>query len=214
MQLSSDRLVELSGRGITDVATGIERAVASRQAILSATRLSLEGHALSADASLIALFGLVGRAQAFHEGATEAIARDNPFAAAAALRSYSETVAALVWLRGHSDELWRFGHDAKAADTPTIGRLTNYAKLQYPAFGTIYNQLSAFAHPTPRGGLLGITRLTDEGAMTWQTAPTFGSDGARMMFCFWVVECAEFAGELLVGQFSSYWQHVAGPQSQ
>jgi len=200
-----ERVAEMKQRGISDLASGIERATLSGQALLTAARMGMEGHSINGDPDLLALLGFVNRARSLHEGSVSAIVADNPFAAAACLRAYSELVGALIWIRDKPKDLGRFAHTADKSDAPTIGRIKNGVRNDSSAFESIYDNLSGYVHPTSMGGLLSFT-MPSADVIEWHSEPTFRQEHSRMRFCSWVVECAEFAGALLIGLFVDYWR--------
>lgn len=203
------RLEEMKQRGISDLASGIERATSSGQALMTAARIGMEGHSIRGDPDLLAILGFVNRARSLHEGSVSAIVADNPFAAAACLRAYSELVGALIWIRDKPGDLGRFAHTADKSNAPTIGKIKNGVRNDSNAFASIYDNLSGFVHPTSMGGLLSFT-MPSADVIEWHSEPTFRHEHSRMRFCSWVVECAEFAGALLVRLFADYWSTSMG----
>lgn len=196
-----DQNAARAAKGIHDRASAIDRATISRNALSTAGRIGLESGFL-ADPSFLALLGLLTRAQAFHDGALDAVENDNPFAAATLTRAYSETVAALIWIHAKPRDLLRFSHTALKRDAISIGRLTNSARTQSVGFKGIYDQLSGFAHPTSAGGLSSVKSVAEDGTTTWQSRASFRTDDDVILMCFWILELAEVAGGLLIESFT------------
>jgi len=193
--------VAIASRGIHDRASAIERAIISRNALFTASRTGLQS-GFTADPSFLALLGLLTRSQAFHDGALDAVLKDNPFAAATLIRAYSETVAALLWIQAKPRDLLNFSHTALKRDAISIGRLTSFARTQSAGFKGIYDQLSGFAHPTSAGGLSGVKSVAEDGTTTWQSQASFHADDDVILMCFWILELAEVAGGLLIEIFT------------
>ena len=196
-----DQIAARAARGIHDRASAIERAIISRNALFTASRTGLQS-GFTADPSFLALLGLLTRAQAFHDGALDAVLKDNPFAAATLIRAYSETVAALIWIQAKPRDLLKFSHTALKRDAISIGRLTSFARTQSDGFKGIYDQLSGFAHPTSAGGLSGVKSVAEDGTTTWQSRASFRTDDDVILMRFWILQLAEVAGGLLIEIFT------------
>ena len=196
-----DQIAARAAKGIHDRASAIDRATISRNALSTAGRIGLHS-GFSADPSFLALLGLLSRAQAFHDGALDAVLKDNPFAAATLVRAYSETVAALIWIQAKPRDLLKFSHRAPKREAISIGRLTNFARTLSAGFQGIYDQLSGFAHPTSTGGLSGVKSIAEDGTTTWQSRASFRADDDVILMCFWILELAEAAGGLLIENFT------------
>lgn len=82
----------VSARGITDRASGIESARASRQWLCDAAEYVLKRRSGSDlyDGHLLVM-GLASRAAGLHDAAVNALETDNPFATYTLLRSYAAT---------------------------------------------------------------------------------------------------------------------------
>jgi len=196
-----DQSDALASKGIHDRASAIDRATISRNALLSAGRIGLQS-GFTADPSFLTLLGLFSRAQAFHDGALDAVVKDNPFAAATLVRAYSETVAALIWLKAKPQDILKFSHTAPKRDAVPPGRLSNFARTQAVGFKGIYDQLSGFAHPTSTGSLSGVKSVAEDGTTAWQSRASFRTNDDVILMCFWILELAEVAGGLLVEIFT------------
>ena len=196
-----DQSAARAAKGIHDRATAIERASISRNALFTAGRTGLQS-GFTADPSFLTLLGLLSRAQAFHDGALDAVLKDNPFAAATLIRAYSETVAALIWIQAKPRDLLKFSHTALKRHAVPPGRLSNFARTRSAGFQGIYDQLSGFAHPTSTGGLSGVKSVAEDGTTTWQSWASFRTDDDVILMCFWILELAEAAGGLLIENFT------------
>ena len=196
-----DQNAARAAKGIHDQASAIDRATISRNALSIAGQIGLQS-GFTADPSFLALLGLLTRAQAFHDGALDAVLKDNPFAAATLIRAYSETVAALIWIQAKPRDLLKFSHTALKRDAVPPGRLSNFARTQAVGFKGIYDQLSGFAHPTSVGSLSGVKSVADDGTTTWQSRASFRTDDDVILMCFWILELAEVASGLLIDIFT------------
>lgn len=196
-----DQSAARAAKGIHDRASAIDRATISRKALFTAGRIGLQS-GFTADPSFLALLGLLTRAQAFHDGALDAVLKDNPFVAATLIRAYSETVASLIWIQAKPRDLLKFSHTALKRDAVSIGRLTSFARTHSAGFKGIYDQLSGFAHPTSAGGLSGVKSVAEDGTTTWQSRASFRTDDDVIHMCLWILELAEVAGGLLVEIFT------------
>lgn len=128
---------------------------------------------------LIAYFGFLERAQAFHEGVVAMIEAGNPLAAATLLRSFAENTAAVYYIDEHPQQVEKLELGAKQG--LAIGKVVAAAEKSLPGFKSIYAQLSSMAHPSGAGSFHTMRVADDdERIVTWQSAPTFRTlDDAR-----------------------------------
>lgn len=154
---------------------------------------------------MMTLFSLLTRAQAFHDGALDAVKSDNPFAAFTLIRSYAENAAVLVRLLDRPDDLRRLLPDADRQYKLTIGKITGSAPKRFGEFKRIYDQLSQFAHPDPRTALSGW-RSVGEAEFIWSSAAFFKTDSDYFMACVWLVELAQANARL----WSECWEMFFG----
>lgn len=188
----------VAARGITDRASGVERARASRQWLHDAATYALErgsrddlydGHLL--------VMGLSSRAAGLHDGAVGALGANNPFATYTLLRAYAENAAALIYAIDKPNQLHRIlGLDG--SPPISVGILTNYSEQgskRFGAFRAVYGDLSAFSHPMSRSIFASLAPT--EGGFEWQLHPKFKYDKDFLVACSLVVEMAEANSHLL-----------------
>jgi hypothetical protein len=187
----------LATQGITDRATGLAQARASRELLLKAGKRVL-GSSQDYTIGVLVFSGFLARAQGFHEGSVAAIEADNPYAAFTLLRSYAENAAGILYLKDHPTTLDRFWRRPEPPAVP-IGKITNYAKKRFDGFEPIYSELSEYAHPGSRS-MLASNRITGEDRRTvkWRSAPSFRSENDATVACGWTVELATATAHLLV----------------
>lgn len=184
----------LANLGITDRATGLARARASRELLLKAGKRVL-GSAQDYTTELVVFSGFLARAQGFHEGSVAAIEADNPYAAFTLLRAYAENAAGILYLKDKPTTLDRFWR----LEPVSIGKITNYATTRFGGFNPIYSELSEYAHPGSRS-MLASQRITgeDNRRVQWRSAPSFRSENDATVACGWTVELATATAHLLV----------------
>jgi hypothetical protein len=188
----------VGARGITDRASGIERARASRQWLYDAAEYALgrgsgsdlyDGHLL--------VMGMSSRALGMHDGAVNALESDNPFATYTLLRSYAENAASLIYAIEKPNQLHRI-LGLGSSRPIKIGTITNYAEQGSKRFGSfrdVYGDLSEFAHPMSRS-IFAALAPTEDG-FHWQLDPKFKYDNDFVVACSLVVEMAEANSHLL-----------------
>jgi hypothetical protein len=199
----------LADLGITDRATGLARARASRELLLQAGSRVL-GSAKDYTIRVMVFSGFLARAQGFHEGSVAAIEADNPYAAFSLLRAYAENAAGILYLKDHPTKLDQFWRPGTRPVPP--GKITNHAEKRFGGFKPIYSELSQYAHPGSLS-MLASSRITGEDSRTvqWSSAPSFKSDNDAMVACGWTVELGTATAHLLV-ELAAGWSSAHGPE--
>lgn len=188
--------------GVTDEDSGHNAAAEARQHVLSVGRTLIPSGPLKMDHLLIA--GVVARAHALHEASISAIDSNNPHAAFTVLRAYAEQCAAVLYMKDHPAQAERFWNDPEGHGVP-VGRIKNYAQRsgRLPNFGALYDQLSAYAHPSA-SALFASMRVGEDDSLSWQTVPRFKHDDDKLMAYVWCIELAQafnlFSFELAVAR--------------
>jgi hypothetical protein len=194
----------LAALGVTDRATAQQAATDARQVLIDGATDALKPLEVWS-IGYVVLSGLVARAQGLHEGALAAIAADNPYAAFTLVRAYAENAAAVLYVKDHPDQMRTHWLDANGRHVP-IGKMTRWASAsnRFGGFRSIYDQLSGFAHPSPRSIISSHRLDADAGEtdgtrrVTWRSAPSFKTDEDAMVACGWIVELATAQAHLLV----------------
>jgi hypothetical protein len=176
--------------GITDRDSGLEKAVEAKLRMTSFVRETLPNR-FDFDMPRMTLLSAFTRAQAFHDGALDALRADNPFSTFTLLRSYAENAAMLVYLLNKPSEIERFYAGVPREMRLRIGKLTTNASSRLAGFKGVYEQLSGFAHPAGATALSGWHAPGDDLKVQWSSVPAFKNDDDFEMACVWLVELAE-----------------------
>lgn len=116
------------------------------------------------------LLGFVERAQAFSLGTIAMVEAGNPLGAATLLRSLAENLATAFYVTTRPSELPKLQPGAEHG--LPIGKVIAAAEKSLPGFKSMYDNLSAMAHPAG-GGAFHTLKVADDGTFTWQSHPTF-----------------------------------------
>jgi hypothetical protein len=197
-----------SALGITDRATGIERAEAARLKMIDRAFQAF-GQQTNLNVPKMTLLSMMTRAQAFHDGAIEAAKSDNPFATFTLLRSYAENAAMLIWISTKQGELRRLYPDAPVELKFSIGKLVAHAERDSAGFREIYEQLSRFAHPGSSTAFSGFRVTGQKPLAIFSSRPSFKNDDDFMLACVWLIELAEANGALWVKSWGRYFGATA-----
>ncbi len=190
--------------GIIDRDTAIAKATEARDRLLRFAAEALPPR-LFFDVPMMTLMSLLTRAQAFHDGALDAVRAGNPFAAFTLIRGYSETAAVMVRLTERPADIARLYPEAPANTRFRMGQITDGASARFGEFKKIYNKLSEFAHPHSAMALSGWHASdADESDVQWQSAPAFKNVDDLMMACVWLVELAAANSNLWTECFEMY----------
>lgn len=178
----------LAKYGVTDEASGRQRAEQAREYLLIVARSVIREGAITMDHLIVA--GMVARAQSLHEAALSAINSNNPHAAFTLLRAYIEQCAAALYLTDHPDRAERLWNDLDGHGVP-IGRITSHADRsgRFGQFRRVYDQLSKYAHPSSISHFAGM-RVGEDRELTFQTAPRFKRDEEKLVAYAWLIEFA------------------------
>ncbi|QWF22239.1 hypothetical protein KM427_00350 [Nocardioides sp. LMS-CY] len=178
----------LAKYGVTDEASGRQRAEQAREYLLIVARSVIQEGAFTIDHLIVA--GMVARAQSLHEAALSAINSNNPHAALTLLRAYIEQCAAALYLTDHPDRAERLWNDLDGHGVP-IGRITSHADRsgRLGQFRRVYDQLSKYAHPSSISHFAGM-RVGEGRELTFQTAARFKRDEEKLVAYAWLIEFA------------------------
>lgn len=116
------------------------------------------------------LLGFIERAQAFSLGTIAMVEAGNPLSAATLLRSLAENLATAFYVTTRPSELPKLQPGAEHG--LPMGRVIAAAEKSLPGFKSMYDNLSAMAHPAG-GGAFHTLKVADDGTSTWQSHPTF-----------------------------------------
>jgi hypothetical protein len=116
------------------------------------------------------LLGFIERAQAFSLGVIAMVEAGNPLGAATLLRSLAENLATAFYVSARPSELPKLQPGAEHG--LPIGKVVAAAEKSLPGFKSMYDDLSAIAHPSG-GGAFHTLKVADDGSFTWQSHPTF-----------------------------------------
>lgn len=180
--------------GITNRESGIAMAEHARVGLGNFISASLPS-SFDFDVPLMTLMLLLNRAQSFHEGALDAVRRDNPFAAFTLLRSYAENAAVLVRILDNPTDFRRLYPGAARESKLRIGQITGAASTRFGEFKNIYDQLSKHAHPDPATAFAGWAGGEGD-ELSWSSVPHFKTEDDAMMACVWLIELAQANGQL------------------
>ena len=197
-----------SAHGITDRATGIEKAEAARLKMIDRAFQAF-GQQTNLNVPKMTLLSMMTRAQAFHDGAIEAAKSDNPFATFTLLRSYAENAAMLIWIGTKQGELRRLYPDAPVELKFSIGKLVAHAERDSAGFRGIYEQLSRFTHPGSSTAFSGFRMTGQKPLAIVSSRPSFKNDDDFMLACVWPIELAEANGALWAKSWSRYFGATA-----
>jgi hypothetical protein len=190
--------------GIVDRDSAISKATEARVRLLKFATGALPPR-LDFDLPMMTLMSLLTRAQAFHDGALDAVRAGNPFAAFTLIRGYAENAAVLVRLTERPADLARLYPEAPLETRLRIGPITNGASARFGQFKGIYDQLSQFAHPHPATALSGWhASEADDDGVHWQSVPAFKNLDDLMMACVWLIELATANANLWRECFEMY----------
>jgi len=138
--------------------------------------------------------GFVERAQAFHQGALDMIARGNPLAAATLLRSFAENLAVAFYLQKNPHEIDKLRPDAEQG--LPMGKVVAATQTSLPGFKDLYDHLSSMAHPSGAGAFHTM-QIGDDGAFSWQSSPTFRSVNDARLMLKWLKEIRELTSQVI-----------------
>ncbi|APE17767.1 hypothetical protein BOH72_23395 [Mycobacterium sp. WY10] len=184
--------------GITDRASGIEKARASRGHIERAVTDALKRCETPTFAHHL-MMGLATRGLGLHSATVQALEQDNPYAAFTLIRSLAENAAAALYGLENPAKIEKLlGLDGKSV---SIGQITSHVNQRSKRFGEfrgIYSELSQYAHPMSKS-LFASSRIADgnENQFNWSTQPRFKFDGDFLTACGWVVELSTANAHLL-----------------
>jgi|GEM_PF-2831303 len=116
------------------------------------------------------LLGFIERAQAFSLGTIAMVESGNPLGAATLLRSLAENLATAFYVTTRPSELSKLQPGAQHG--LPVGKVIAAAEKSLPGFKSMYDNLSAMAHPAG-GGAFHTLKVGDDGTFTWQSHPTF-----------------------------------------
>ncbi|MBW9120784.1 hypothetical protein JNB63_11830 [Microbacterium trichothecenolyticum] len=116
------------------------------------------------------LLGFIERAQAFSLGVIAMVEAGNPLGAATLLRSLAENLATAFYVTTRPSELPKLQPGAEHG--LPIGRVIAAAEKSLPGFKSMYDNLTAMAHPSGAGAFQTL-KVADDGTFTWQSHPTF-----------------------------------------
>ena len=179
----------LHGHGIRDRPSALTAAAGTFEKFMRDVAVIVGQHP-ELTKSLMMLYSMLTRAQAFHHGALEAIRSSNGYAAFTLIRAYSENAAALVWLRDKPHDLQRLELGAGDAESLKPGRVVDNPTRRAPGIKVLYKQLSDFSHPASRTMGRGWDSAGTDGQFVFRTAPSL-SDEDAMWACLWLIEITE-----------------------
>jgi hypothetical protein len=170
----------IEGLGITDRLTGLERARAAWDALITAGRSVAETDLFRVEH--LVFMGFLARVQGFHASYT-------------LLHAYSENVAAILYVKDHPAELDKFWRHTRGSGV-SVDKIIDHALSRFRGFKGIYSELSKYAHSHALS-LLASSQVVESGRLRWSSVPIFKSDHDAMMACVWTVELAEATSHLL-----------------
>jgi len=136
----------------------------------------------------------IERSQAFSLGAISMIEAGNPLAAATLLRSFAENLAVVFYLRAHPSDTEKLQPGARQGIK--VGRIIAQAEKHLAGFKSMYDQLSAMAHPSGAGSFHTLV-AGEEGEFTWQSHPTFNHiDDAKYLLSL-LEDLGELTGQVI-----------------
>lgn len=141
---------------------------------------------------------VITRLQGLHDAVGREIVAGNPHAVYPLLRSFTETVALLIYIIEHPTYVLALGTPRDQAHRASPRKLVDRAKTRMPGIDPIYRQLSQVAHfDTIAFALPFDSSAEHERRLKWQSEPKWKNDHDALVACGWLIELAEASHQLL-----------------